>query len=188
METIDSRQFQLPYNYPAPRGLLLEHYPSDKKELPIKGGWGYTTEDAVIIDINDPAMKNYPGVNPIKFEYMFAPKRMYEELIFSRFPDGCYVGVEWNLKLQSLEFKNGRMYDKLIFTVTMFTAKDFESLKEDWESHNGYEDDEEGEIKHMALRDSLQYMMEETFFFDITSTAGGLFDNVLKKTIETEES
>jgi len=38
----------------TPRQIIFEDFKSIKGELPIKGGWGYTQDEAIIIDKNDP--------------------------------------------------------------------------------------------------------------------------------------
>ncbi len=168
MKTIDSRQFMLPPNYPKAREILLVDFPSLRYDLPIRGGWGYSREDAVIIDSNDPAAQNYPLFDYVSMEYTFVEKRLYEELIISRERGKEYSGIEWNLERQSLLSNQGREYDELVFSVTMFADKDWEFLKSDWESHRGYRGDRLGLEEHERKRESLLLGMTETFFFDIT--------------------
>ena len=169
MTTVDSRQFMLPPNYPKAREILLTDFPSLRHDLPIRGGWGYTMEDAVIIDRNDPAAQNYPLFDYVSMEYTFVEKRLYEELIISRERDKCFSGIEWNLEKQSLLSDRGRKYDELVFSITLFADKDWEFLKTDWESHRGYRGDRLGLEEHERKRESLLLGMTESFVFDITS-------------------
>ena len=60
---------------------VSDKYPGP--DLPIRGGWGYTKEDACIIDKNDPIID--PD-SPIPFygvgyEKIFVERRIYLELI-----------------------------------------------------------------------------------------------------------
>ncbi len=169
MNTIDSRQFMLPPNYPKAREILLTDFPSLGHDLPIRGGWGYGMEDAVIIDRNDPAAQYYPLFDYVSMEYTFVEKRLYEELIISRERGKGYSGIEWNLERQSLLSDQGREYDELVFSVTMFADKDWDFLKTDWESHRGYSGDRLGLEEHEKKRESLLLGMTESFLFDITS-------------------
>ncbi len=41
------------YNKPL-KQVLIEDFKSLGSKMPIKGGWGYTQEEAIIIDKNDP--------------------------------------------------------------------------------------------------------------------------------------
>ncbi len=169
MKTIESIQFKLPSRYPHPRKILLTDFPSMEFDFPIQGGWGYSVDDAVIIDRDDPVAENYPLFDPVSIEYGFVPKRLYEELIISQNKDNRYSGIEWTLKMQSLLSNQGKDYDLLVFIVTMFADKDWNFLSEDWEKNDFYRNDVAGREKHSRLRDSLQLRMEESFYFDITS-------------------
>lgn len=169
MKTIDSRKFMLSPNYPKAREILLTDFPSLRYDLPIRGGWGYSMEDAVIIDRNDPAAQNYPLFDYVSMEYTFVEKRLYEELIISRERGKGFSGIEWNLEKQSLLSDRGRQYDELVFSITMLADKDWEFLKTDWESHLGYRGDRPGLEEHERKRESLLLGMTESFVFDITS-------------------
>lgn len=60
--------------------MLGEHFKSIS-ELPIWGGWGYTREDAVIIDRDDPIVSPDRPFDGVGIEHVFVEKRIYEELI-----------------------------------------------------------------------------------------------------------
>ena len=49
--------------------------------IPIKGGWAYTKDDAVIIDKDDHSVPKGMPFNGIGIEKIFVEKRIYEELI-----------------------------------------------------------------------------------------------------------
>ena len=40
-------------------------------EMPIRGAWGYTKDDAVIIDMNDPIVPQDIPFNGVGLEYIF---------------------------------------------------------------------------------------------------------------------
>ena len=112
----------------------------------------------------------------VSMEYTFVEKRLYEELIISRERGKEYSGIEWNLERQSLLSNQGREYDELVFSVTMFADKDWEFLKSDWESHRGYRGDRLGLEEHERKRESLLLGMTETFFFDTVFVSTFLTD------------
>ncbi len=91
-------------------------------DLPIKGGWGYTFDDAVIIDKNDSVVPKVP-FNGIGYENIFVEKRIYEELIIFRPENERYSGIKWNLLGQKLINRNDRQYDVLTFEVTALPIK-----------------------------------------------------------------
>ena len=108
--------FQL-FTKESPRQILREDFKSIS-ELPIKGGWGYDIESAVIIDKKDPIV--VPGLpfDGIGIEYVFVDKRLFEELIIFR-PNGQkFIQIEKALKQQRTPAVDGVQYDHLIFDVT----------------------------------------------------------------------
>ena len=90
-------------------------------------------------------------------------------MIISRSNDERFSGIEWELQQQSLCRIKNSVFDKLEFRIQMFSDKDWDRLKDDWESHGAYVGDAIGKAKHQELRDSLQYVMDEIFWFDITN-------------------
>ncbi len=93
--------------------------------LPIKGGWGYSKEDAVIIDKNDPSIISSEIFNGVKYEYEFVEKRIYEELIISRSPSEQYTEITWKLIKQTLITDKNNSYDYLLFKVNALLLNDW---------------------------------------------------------------
>ena len=138
-------------------------------ELPISGGWGYSKNDPVIIDKDDPIVTPSIPFDYVGFEYAFVEKRIYAELIVFRESADRFSGIDWKLLKSTLMVISKRKYEVLDFMVSGFLDKDFESFKEDWEINNGYEDDEKGRAKHLKSRDKKMYYYESQYWFDITS-------------------
>ena len=69
-----------------PQDFLSRKYKS-QPALPIRGGWGYSEADAVVIDRSHPAAANFRPFNGVEVEHIFARLRMYEELI------GCRISA-----------------------------------------------------------------------------------------------
>lgn len=89
-----------------------------KIDLPIKGGWGYSLEDSVIIDKNDITVNRNMPFDGVSLEYIFVEKRLYEELIIFR-EKGCqFADIEWELETQSLRKIDNKSYDVLEFNVS----------------------------------------------------------------------
>jgi len=125
---------------------------SSDLDLPISGGWGYSAEDCVVIDKNDPTIDPGAHFNPVSVEYVFFEKRVYAELIVFRPREDRFSGINWELKTQSLRAIDGHKMDVLKFRVTAFTDLDWEYLKNEWETNLGYVDDEEGKESHKKER------------------------------------
>ncbi len=155
----------------SPREILAADFKS-LCELPIRGGWGYTLDDAVIIDKNDPAAPQGMPFDGVSLEYVFVEKRICEELIIFRPKGDRYSGIKWNLLRQELTSHNGRSYDVLEFEVTALPDKDWEELKAEWEGPNGYASPAFDIDGHIKKRDSRTIRYVTKYYFDITSFYG----------------
>ena len=144
---------------------MSEDFPSHN--WPISGGWGYTQEDAVVIETENSAA----GVS---LEYKFLEYRTYEEMIIFRPKGQRYAGFRFKREMQSLHCpeESSKQYDKVEMTVTCFKEEDFEMLKADWESHNGYIDDDEGRTAHLELNEKKKITFKIIGWFDITKFFG----------------
>lgn len=131
----------------------------------ISGGWGYTMDTAVVIE-EDRTMHG------LSMESMFVQYRTYEELIVFLEAEKSFSGIEWKKLRQSLHGVDGRSYDFIEYLVTAFLDSDWQMLKADWESHNGYIGDREGFAAHQALRKSKQIGFYTICWFDITRFYG----------------
>ena len=156
----------------TPRQIIFEDYKSLDGELLIAGGWGYTKDDAVIIDKNDPVVPEGLPFDGVSIEYVFVEKRIYEELIIFRLLGESYAGISWDQIEQSLESHDGRHYDVLIYEVTAFSESDWNELKDEWESNNCFKDSPEGLKTHEEKRASKMIKYTTEYWFDITSFFG----------------
>ena len=105
-----------------PRKIIAEHFESLGGELPIRGGWGYTKEDACIIDKNDPIVDPSVPFPGISIEYIFVEKRIYEEMIILRPKGDKFSSIKWKLIKQMLIEESDRAFDKLIFDLRLFVT------------------------------------------------------------------
>lgn len=104
-------------------------------------GWGYAQDDALI-------MNTKSSMTGVQNEHVFIGQRSKIEV--SEMLNMVYEKFE--LKMQRLVQTDGHNYDILQFNVYFFTQEDWSFLKNDYESHNGYEGDEKGFDKHIKLK------------------------------------
>ena len=156
----------------SPRQLFIQHFKSIG-ELPIRGGWGYTKEDAVIIDRDDPIVPLGRPFDGISIEHVFVEKRIYEELIIFRPAGWKHLGIRWKRIDQRLVVDDDdRKYDALRFDVTAFPEAEWEALKAEWEgSDDGQSPDFDHEA-HQRKRDAAMVHYVAEYWFDITSFFG----------------
>lgn len=155
----------------SPRQIIAADFKS-LGEIPVAGGWGYTLDDAVIIDKNDPIVPKGIPFDGVGLEYAFVEKRLYEELIVVRPKNKRYSGIRWNLLQQKTTSQNGRTYDFLTFQVTALPDKDWLELKAEWEGPNGYDSPGFDRDRHEKKRDSRTIRYVTEYWFDITSFYG----------------
>ena len=143
-------------------------------DLPIRGGWGYTKEDACIIDKNDPIVDPDSPMPfyGIGYEKIFVERRIYLELITLRPKDEKFSGIEWKMLNQSLVHYQEKPHDHLVYEVTGFKDADWNSLKKEWEGPNGFINLTFDEEKHLKKRDSLKQSCQMEFWFEISSFYG----------------
>lgn len=164
----------------TPRQLFVDIFKSIP-ELPIHGGWGYSLEDAVIIDKSDPIVSQGLPFDGVGIEYIFVEKRIYCELIVYRPKDDRYSGIQWKPILQKLMEIGVRKYDVLTFDVTALSDKNWEILKAEWEGPNGYCSPDFNKEEHFKRREALSIHYVAEYWFDITSFygSGGVDDTVI---------
>jgi hypothetical protein len=153
-----------------PRDILTNYF---ECELPISGGWGYSMDDACIINKFDPLVDPSLPFNGVGLEYIFVEKRIYAEMITFR-PEGeRFFGIKWNLQMQGLcRGKGGKSYDKLVFEITALQEKDREELKAEFEGPQGYVHPEFDFDAHMKKYQERTVRFTREFWFDITSFFG----------------
>jgi hypothetical protein len=145
-----------------PRRVFATYFKSPGSELPIHGGWGYTMDDAVVIDREDPIVPKGSRFDGVEVEYAFVEKRIYAEMIFLRPPGEAFAGIEWKLLRQSLMSPGVRYYDLLEFEITAFSERDWSMFKS-----GGFDAQE-----YNRRREQMLIRFTREFWFDITSFYG----------------
>ncbi|HCM21060.1 MAG TPA: hypothetical protein DIC46_09880 [Porphyromonadaceae bacterium] len=160
------KDFQIKnYTDKSLRDTLAEHFKSLGGELPVKGGWGYSVEDAIIIDKNDPTVKKGIPFDGVGLEYIIVEKRLYEELIIFQNKEYQFCNIEWDLESQSLQAFGEKMIDHLIFRGSCFLKKEFDEYTEKAFLENPKLTLQEYSQK---LEETKIYFKTE-YFFDVTS-------------------
>ena len=131
--------------------------------LPIKGGWGYTREEAVILIDKHPLHIDY-----LEIQKIFVQKRTLEELIIFR-PEGQkFNGIEWVKLSQALIDYDGRKFDHLEYEISGFMDEDWVFLENDYRIHDSFKNDIAGKTKHLEAREERIVKFHTDFWFDIS--------------------
>jgi hypothetical protein len=153
------------YNKPF-REVLKDDFKSIP-ELPISGGWGYTIDEAIIIDKHDPIVSTVLPFDGVGIEYAIVEKRLFEELIIFR-PKGEKWGhIKWILKEQKTHTKNEKIYDYLVFSVKAHSPTDYLILED--EIKNGLTNDSFDILAYEERFEKLFCHTTTEYWFDITS-------------------
>lgn len=140
-----------------------EMYLSNNQNFLFSGGWGYSKEDAIIIDMEE----DFWGV---QFEYKIARLRLNIELFLSRQRGDRFYDIQEVSLMQSLLDDDKKQYDKLEFEHICLYQTDYDELENEFEQYvnnpMGY--DYDFLLEHNKKRLSLMYHVKSEFFFDIT--------------------
>jgi hypothetical protein len=145
-----------------PRKVFAAHPEIFGEELPIRGGWGYSMEDAVIIDRDDPMVEKGRRFDGIGVEYAFVDKRIHAELVFFRPRDAALVALERKLLLQRLTLLEERYFDVLRFQIKTLPKTIWNVIRE----ANRPEHERNDRANRLAAQ------VDQEFWFDITSFYG----------------
>ncbi len=155
----------------SPREILRELSYEDF-EFPIKGGWGYSQDECVIIDRNDPIVDKSMPFDGISLEHKYIASRSVLELEDHQPVTQEYWDINWHIKLQALHKIQGRMFEEITVKVTAYHPKDLTTLKQFRDKKNNFENDPENLQIYLKMKESLLSTYETKFWFDITSFFG----------------
>lgn len=166
-EEMDQR-YRLPDDYPAPREILQQHFPRTANQCNFSGGWGYDAEHATVVKEFDSEINPDEKFDGVSLEYAFIDKRIREELMFSR-PEGeRYEELNYNTIQQSLHRINGVPYDHILVEVTAYPEREWNELKNDWESHDCYKDDPDGRKRNLDRKEACKITYQTEYYFNIS--------------------
>jgi hypothetical protein len=167
-DTVPEHPFRLPEDYPLPREILQQHFPRTAKQCNFSGGWGYDVDHAVIVKEFDPEINPDEKFDGVSLEYAFIDKRIREELIFNR-PEGeRFEELEYNTLHQELHRINDVPYDYILVEVTAYPEKEWNELKNDYETHNCYKDDPEGRKRNLERKEACKITYQAEYYFNIS--------------------
>ena len=86
-------------------------------DLPIRGGWGYGLDDAVVIERIDPSLPKCQPWNAFEVQRRVAEYRLEFEL-HQVYPDGC-ADLLYTFTMQRLVQAGGRYFDVITYEVTL---------------------------------------------------------------------
>lgn len=153
------------------REVIATDFKSLGEELPIKGGWGYSIDDAIIIDKNDPVVDPVLLFDGVGLEYIIVEKRLYEELIIFKKEGEKYRNIKWNLLRKNTIHRDGKVYDHLIFNVTCVLDKGDLDFVERCLNNGKFPD--QMDSRELEELFGEEYFEGETeYYFDITSFYG----------------
>jgi hypothetical protein len=123
--------------------------------LPIRGGWGYSIDDAVIVD----AENTRRGLD---VEYEFVDKRNYAELVFGKPVGQMLIQIDKKRLMQRVSTLEGRHYDVLRFELFVLPRQALDMLDAAKLAADEYK----------RLKDKYALHLEREYYFDITGFYG----------------
>jgi len=141
--------------------------------LPISGGWGYTKEDAVIIDRDSPILKQQDSVDIQRIVSLFIEYRTYQELTEHPEPGKKYNEIKCEFSDYSIIGSGDQKYWRLDYQISSIRDGDYIYLANDWDSNNGFTNDPEGLKKHDEEYNDRLVKYDTTFWFDVSDFSDG---------------
>ena len=152
----------------SPRSVIAAHCTSPGGELPIAGGWGYTRDDACVIERVDSATDPKAPFDRACIEQLFVEKRIIEEMIHCR-PEGeRFAGIEWSMLTQERLHDGTRQFDKLTFEIRAFPERDWKKLKAEYGGPKGVANPKFNHENHEQKRQEKLFFVTREFWFDST--------------------
>ena len=108
-----AKMLRLPEGYPSFRDAYCARFPVRENPIPpFKGGWGYSMEDAMLIDNDDPG-NLMASISCVDDENYFITFRLDEEAEYAH--KTKFAGATWTKKNHQLVYgNNGKMFSKHI--------------------------------------------------------------------------
>ena len=155
----------------TPRCRLAKQTGAAGNELPIRGGWGYSRDDACIIDSSDAMVDPHLPFNGNGVEQLFVEMRIHEALVICRGSGEKFQGIECSLLRRERLLEEGVAYDQLTFEISAFQEDDWEELKAEYEGARGADTPGFDHQAHETRRQERTVRWKEEFWFDVTSFA-----------------
>lgn len=143
----------------SPRTSFARNFPT-VPELPIKGGWGYQLEDAVVVE-----RELLPDLPLKTLQNTFVERRVIEELILRRPEEQRFAGIRRKVLSRERVNKVGRFFDVLSVEVKAVPHAQFASLQTKAQQIGA------DFLKQMIEEKSIRYVA--TYWFDVTACPAG---------------
>ncbi|MDO4510431.1 MAG: hypothetical protein Q4B68_01265 [Bacteroidales bacterium] len=137
------------------------HFPEE--EWPFHGGWGYSKDDAVVLDIEKDAFA-------VMFEPEFLEKRAIIETFFSQSKRSRCFGSKSRMLGQSLQCHDGKHYDVVTVEVTAIPFIFREELLKEYNDNNQFKDDRLGLEKYHKKMESKMIRYKTECWFDLSAS------------------
>ena len=149
-----------------PRETLAAHF-EGAGTLPIRGGWGYTREEACIIDKNDPLIDPAQPFDALAIERAFVEARIHLEMAILP-PEGeRFEEIGWTLLEQRLVTHDWRRFDMLRYQISAVRERDQKMLMDELEKAlEGSSPGFDAESYEKILQEKTVRFVRE-FWFDI---------------------
>ena len=138
-------------------------------KVPIYGGWGYSKEDAIIINKYDPMIDNSRPFNGIGLEYALIQHRNWFELIIHREVEDRFREVDFDMLEHRLIVDGDRLYDFIEYELTAFKYDDYREITDYAKGHGTEEFDEN---RHLKMRAEKRKYFKREIWFEISSFYG----------------
>lgn len=149
--------------------LRMDFKPLSNVPLPISGGWGYSKDDAIVINpsIDDPT---YTPGTPFDFDglkKLLITHRIYEECTIRQFDP--LDGLTWELDEHEEINDAGRFFEHTVFSISGFPSWVWNSLRDDWVSSGRHLNSSKTRV-HGFLRQWFVKSYKADYWFDISSS------------------
>lgn len=143
----------------SPRTSFARNFPT-APELPIKGGWGYQFEDAVVIEREIP-----PDLLVKTIQTTFVEKRIVEELVIRRPENQKFAGIRKKVLSRERVNKVGRFFDVLSVEVKAVPENQYATLQAKAQQIGAEY------LKQVLEEKSIRFVA--SYWFDVTACPAG---------------
>jgi hypothetical protein len=129
--------------------------------LPVKGGWGYTQEEATVLQDN-------PQNMPLsQLEHMLASMRTYLEMNMTQTEANRYGSINLNEISRQTFTLDQRSYHQVTYTITAMKESLYTTFIEEYKEKYGKEGFDMD--AHFQRRKEATLIRHESYWFDITA-------------------
>jgi len=129
-------------------------------EFPLSGDWGYTQEQATIIE-------GLPeGMSRNQLEHTLAMMRAQLEMSLTQEENNRYSGINVNEKQRETITEGDKLFEKVTYEVTGMKEKDYNAFVQEYK--DGYENNQLDLNDHFKRRKEATVVREVVHFFEVS--------------------